>query len=341
MMRRMSPSRYLVAITMSLALLSPTLGGQTATIQPIPKTGPLAASNGTNFKFVVAGDNRPATAKDPQPKYPGLIFAAAKRHGVAFVVWTGDTIVGLDSADPTAIGKQYQEYFALAMTAGVPVFVAPGNHEMNVKVKHVKGLKETGSKKMEALYRENMGLAKDAPIYGAFTYANSRFVLLNSEEVTADTVPRSPGADTGTGVNLDPGYISKEQLAWVTKELTANTAVHTFVFMHHPIKPKKPDMGLDKASADALVALFALVAKKRQNLSYVLASHEHLYYNPQGKTGIDDPPERHDPSTEPPVYLVSGGAGAPISAKPADGGFNHYLLVHVNGGHVKVEVHKL
>lgn len=307
------------------------------TIQPIPGTGRLKPSKGTSFTFIVAGDNRPAKADQPQPSTPGTILAAAKKLKASFAVWTGDTIYGLDSADSSAIGKQYKEFFKIAATAGVPVFTAPGNHEMDVKVKHDQDLKETGSQKMEDLYRENMGIAKDAPIYGAFTYGNARFILLNTEEIPPANAVRSASATvtnpaSGSKVNLDPGYISAAQMTWLANELAANKATHTFVFMHHPIKPLKSDMALNKANSDELEKLFA----KYSNISYVMASHEHLYYNPQTKD-TSQPPGRTDPSKDPPFYLVSGGAGAPLDK----GAFNNYLVVTVDGNKIQVQMVKL
>jgi 3',5'-cyclic AMP phosphodiesterase CpdA len=317
---------------------SAMLLAQTATpsLQPVPGTGALKPPAGSSFTFIVAGDNRPAKADLPQPATPGQIFAAAKGAGASFIVWTGDTIYGLDDKPSEAINQQYQAFFKLAATAGVPVFTAPGNHEMDVKVKGDKDLKEEGSAAMEALYRKNMGLAPNAQIYGAFTYGNARFILVNTEEVAPATVVRSPAAKTDSGANLDPGYISPAQMQWIAAELASNKATHTFVFMHHPIQPKKADMGLNKKNADDLTKLFA----KYGNISYVLASHEHLYYNPQTKD-TSPPPNRNAPSTQPPFYLVSGGAGAPLVGTPATGGFHNYLVFHVAGNNVEAQVVKL
>jgi hypothetical protein len=305
-------------------------------IKPVPGTGSLKPAPGTTFTFIVAGDNRPANATDQQPPTPSLIFSAAKTAGAAFLVWTGDTIYGLDSADPVAIGTQYKGFFTLAATAGVPVFNAPGNHEMDVKVKHVKDRKEIGSAAMQKLYRKNMDIAMSSPIYGAFSYGNARFILLNTEEIPPAGVTRSPIAivdstEGGGKVNLDPGYVSKQQMDWLKSELAANKATHTFIFMHHPIKPEKADMGLDKNCADKLVSEFA----KYQNISYVFASHEHLYYNAQTQD-TTAPPNRTAPSTDPPYYLVSGGAGAPAKTP-----FHNYLVVSVDGNNITVRMVKL
>ena len=304
----------------------------------LPGTGTLRPSNTDTFTFIVAGDNRPPKADSAQPPTPGLIFAAAKKAKVAFAIWTGDMIYGLDSVARAKIRKQYEVFLAIAKTGGTPVFSAPGNHEMDVKVKvdSTSGAprKETGSAAMQALYRASLGLAPGAPVYQAFTYGNSRFILLNTEEVSPPATPRSRGATVAGGqLNLDPGYVGSAQLTWLAQQLdSSDGARHVFVFMHHPIKPKKATMALDSASAAKLTALFA----KHHNISYVLASHEHLYYNPQTHDE-SPPPGRDDPSRDAPYYVVSGGAGAPL----AEGGFHNYLVVSVKKAHVDVAMVRL
>jgi hypothetical protein len=43
------------------------------------------------------------------------------------------------------------------------------------------------------------------------------------------------------------------------------------------------------------------------------------------------PPGRTDPTAVSPYYLVSGGAGAPLTGKPKDGGFHNYMAFTVSG----------
>ena len=101
-------------------------------LSPLPGTGPLTPpSNPDKFAFLVAGDNRPAHSGDPQPAIPGKILDSAKAANVSFVLWTGDTISGKDPSDGAKIQAQYQEFLAIATKAGVPVYNAPGNHEMD------------------------------------------------------------------------------------------------------------------------------------------------------------------------------------------------------------------
>lgn len=69
---------------------------QTSALSSVPGTGSLKPTTATAFTFIVAGDSRPAKADLPPPPQPGEILAAAKPASAAFVVWTGDTIYGLN-----------------------------------------------------------------------------------------------------------------------------------------------------------------------------------------------------------------------------------------------------
>ncbi|MGO9274166.1 MAG: metallophosphoesterase family protein [Terriglobia bacterium] len=320
--------------------------GQFPSLSPLPSTGSLQpASDPHKFTFLVAGDNRPCKSSDPQSSTPQTIFAAAVKLNPTFVLWTGDSIYGKDkcdgpSSDPchsSTIDKEYQAFFVIAKKAGVPVFNAPGNHEMDNK-------EDVPNPTMQALYAKYA-----AQPYGSFDYGDSHFIALNTEEVAPSGTTKSARAvvDSSTSsTTLDPGYVSKKQLKELDEDLKANgDKKHIFVFMHHPIEPYKKDDGLDKKSAEALKAIFA----KYDNISYVLSGHEHMYFNPQGKKGTDPPPDRTDPSKDPPYYIVTGGGGAPLSGtstcgstdSKVPGAFYHYLVFEVDHDKVKAKLKKL
>jgi 3',5'-cyclic AMP phosphodiesterase CpdA len=285
--------------------------GQMPALSPLPKTGKLVPPKDptSKFTFVIAGDNRPAHKSCPQPPTPGKMFAAVKAMSpaAAFVLWTGDTISGKQPNKPNRMQAQYKEFKAIAATAGVPVFNAPGNHEMDDE-------NNAPSDAMKDLYKKHM-----AEIYGAFNYGNSRFIALDSEH--------DPATDTASasGKTDAPGSITEKELKLLDEDLDQNKdKAHIVIFMHHPVEPYKPEDGLDPASVTALKAVFA----KYKNVSYVVSGHEHMYYNSQGdRKKLVDPPKRKDPS-QPPFYLVSGGAGAPLK-KNTPGSFFHYLIFKV------------
>lgn len=324
-------SRNILALC-SLLLISCLCGitasGQMPELAPLPGTGHgFGSSNPDRFSFVVAGDNRPAHAKCPQPPIPGKIFSAASKMNPppAFVLWTGDTIFGKQPDKPKRIEKEYDEFLAIAKTANTPVFNAPGNHEMDDG-------NDVPSKVMKALYKKYMGST-----YGAFTYGNSRFIALDSEnELPSGSTSTAQGVGGKKGKSGAPGYITTKQLTLLQQDLEANKdKAHVFLFLHHPVKPAKPADGLAQESVKALENLF----ENYQNISYVISGHEHMYYNAQGNADqVIPPPSRSDPS-QPPYYLVSGGAGAPLKSLP--GGFYHYLVFNVDGNNVSPSLVKV
>ncbi|MDP9122759.1 MAG: metallophosphoesterase, partial [Acidobacteriota bacterium] len=302
---------------------------QMAKLLSLPGTPVLgAASDPAHFTFVVAGDNRPHHEEDPPTATIRQIFAAVKTLQPAFVVSLGDTIYGKNPQKHEKVVQEYKDFLAIAGQGGVPVFNAPGNHEMDDQ-------NDVPNQFMQLWYGQSYGLP-----YGAFTYGNSRFVVLNSEEMPPPGVQRSAGATAEDGKKLDPGYVGAKQLELLRQELDANKdKAHIFVFMHHPIRPRDSKHGLDAASAKAITDLF----KGYANVSFVLAAHEHLFWNPQDPGNVKTVASRTDPSNQPPTYLVAGGAGAPIAKKvsPAEGGFHHYLVFKVAGDRIDVQVVKL
>jgi hypothetical protein len=309
----------------------------------LPGTGKLVSNPASDcFVFVVAGDNRPKHKTDGPTKTTSQIFTAAQKANPSLasckdarpvlVFWTGDSIYGKDPDDESTVKSEYDAFLSIAKQAGVPVFNAPGNHEMDDE-------KDVPNASMHKFYKKFMGEP-----YGAFSYGNSRFIAINTEEIALQGVKKSARAKTESGTTLDPGYVSQKQLKLLDADLEANKdKAHIFVFMHHPIKPYKAGDGLDAASAKALVQIFS----KYKNISYVIAGHEHMYFNPppQSKHGWGKPPSRTDPANVPPYYLVSGGAGAPLKGitkkHPPKGSFYHYLVFEVNGDEVKIELVKL
>jgi len=329
---------FIFAGILAATLLAERAPAQTGTGLPplpqVPKTPALQDQpNATHFWFVAAGDNRPGSSGSPQPKTLAKIFKRGQKSNPAFFIWGGDIIYGHEY-HRTKLESQYREFFGIAQAAKVPVFNAPGNHEMDTMAKT--GI-ETPDSKLHAIYLEMMKFPKGAPAYGAFNYGNSRFIALDTEEVGAPPAP-TPSATPTKKHKLDLGYVSQQQIDLLTQDLEANKAkAHIFVFMHHPIMPAKSSSSLNPAIAQTLQALFA----QYPNVSYVIAAHEHLYYNATGTTLT--PADRQDPSPNGPSYLVSGGAGAPLDSCPSGAGANcaayhHYLVFEVDQNTVRVQV---
>jgi hypothetical protein len=326
-----------------LAVIHAQTGKGFPPLSPVPQTGQLTDDpTSAHFTFIVAGDNRPAGPNDPQPAMLAQILKDAQQFQPLFMLWSGDTIAGFRIAGkkvdrPKLIG-QYDEFFSIAAGAGVPIFNTPGNHEMDSLEKTDKGMLETPDAEMQQLYLGEMKYPANAPPYGAFNYGNARFIAVDTEEIPTILNLRSQGKIVNNNLRLDPGFVSQAQINLLANDLEANKSkAHIFVFMHHPIKPVRQGSQLNKENADELAALFA----KYPNVSFVIAGHEHLYYNASGNTLTPAP--RTNPSAGGPGYLVSGGAGAPLDGCPSSAskncsGRNHYLVFQVNGNTVSVKV---
>jgi 3',5'-cyclic AMP phosphodiesterase CpdA len=263
-----------------------------------------------------------------------MIFDAAKTMSPApaFVLWTGDTISGKST---TNLEAEYDEFFKLAKRAGVPVFNAPGNHEMDKS-------DNTPDKAMKDAYLKFIN-PKNKPsvfTYGAFSYGNSRFIALDSENEPSSQkkATREITFAEAEAKSEAPGAITKEQIDLLDADLAAakkNNLKHVFIFMHHPMVAYSSKDGLDADSVAKLQKIFA----RHHNVDYVVSGHEHLYYYPGDKKKpgnhkkLVPPPSRTDPSKALPVYIVSGGGGAPLKDVPA-GSIFHYLVFNVDGATV-------
>jgi calcineurin-like phosphoesterase family protein len=303
------------------------LAGPMPILPPLPTTGTLQPPGGnTDFTFIVAGDNRPATQTATPSAITSQLIADMQKYQPSFILWTGDAIAGKEPNNPTLIQQEYQSFLGLLQPAGVPVFFAPGNHEMNAA-------NNAPCPAMQTLYQQNM----ITELYGAFAYGNSRFIALDTDSLkqSAKNCPAQPkGFD-------NKGYVNRDQLANLDTYLSANTdARHIFIFMHRPMFPKSGGVGLDAVSTKKLKNIF----KKYKNISYVLAAHEHLYYN--HLTGDNSPPPCLPSKKKKPFYLVSGGAGAPLSGDKDEeeeekgefdpDAFYNYLVFQVKAHHVNV-----
>jgi 3',5'-cyclic AMP phosphodiesterase CpdA len=122
------------------------------------------------------------------------------------------------------------------------------------------------------------------------------------------------------------GTIRAEQWQWLMDDLEqAGDAQFIFVALHRPLFPTGPHIGssmdVDIPLRDRLHALFV-----KHKVNAVFCGHEHLYHHSR-RDDID--------------YFITGGGGAPLYARPSEGGFYHYLLVTVEAGKYTVEVRPL
>jgi len=310
-------------LALPLALVGCGANHELRPLQSLPSTATLGnAADPNHFVFYVFGDNRPAKKSDPPTPTIQQIADALTAAQPAFALSCGDLIAGKEPDNRPKILAEYQAVLDILRASGIPLYNAPGNHEMD-------DANDVPNATMTSYYQEIIGLP-----YGSFDYGNSHFVSLNTEEVASLLTVKSPRAPTDDGsTTLDPGYVSPEQRQWLDEDLALHkSATHVFLFMHHSIHPFKAKNALDKASADAVTAILA----KYPNVTAVFSAHEHVYYNPQSPADLSDPMAGTATGAR---YLVTGGAGAPLQSN--DHGFFHYFIVSVNGGEVSVSMVKL
>jgi len=291
------------------------LGQATGVLTPIQGTPALQNQATSDFQFLVCGDSRPDAGNDPLPAQLPEILTAAQKLKPAFIIFVGDTIYGWNPTSENQIAGQYRLFCNLMAKAKVPVFNCPGNHEMGDQ-------NDRPNATMAAFYSKYMS----AP-YGSFTYGNSTFIALNTEEIPP---PGTPPAPAFYG-NISAGYVSAAQLAWLADQLEQNKKQeNVFIFMHHPLHGRGRAGQLRDTCGDAIRKIIS----NYPNVAYVIGGHEHLYFNPQNPNNFSVPPQRTPGG--PTQFVVTGGAGAPLFKMP--GNFHHYLVFSVDGKSVNVKL---
>ncbi|MHB8635865.1 MAG: metallophosphoesterase family protein [Fimbriimonadaceae bacterium] len=135
--------------------------------------------------------------------------------------------------------------------------------------------------------------------YGSFKFGKWKFIEISTEEV-----------------GFSPA-ISPMELGWLNNELSSPEP--KIVFHHHPlfVREGNTEVGAGIANHDMVDMMY-----KSGNVKYAFQGHDHVF-NHQTHDGIE--------------FYITGGAGAPLDAPPADGGYFHFLVVHVRGTKVEVD----
>jgi predicted phosphodiesterase len=139
--------------------------------------------------------------------------------------------------------------------------------------------------------------------YYSFDYQNSHFVVLN---------------------NAFKQSFNAKQFNWLKEDLAATKKENIFVFMHRPtFDPTEIYKGYVMSGRETVKELMKVF--KRYKVDYVFAGHLHGYARAE-REGV--------------IYVVTGGAGAPLYLPRDFGGFYHYVRIKVEGDNIKDEVLK-
>ncbi|MHB1000365.1 MAG: metallophosphoesterase family protein [Armatimonadota bacterium] len=157
------------------------------------------------------------------------------------------------------------------------------------------------SSRRQSFFKDKLGA-----LYYSFDFLNSHFIVLDSEIIDQQA------------------KIIGDQLTWLKDDLrTSSDAAHVFVFIHRPLYPADGHIGrcmdMYPAERDALHKLFV-----DNKVDIVFSGHEHIFYD-KNKDGVR--------------YIITGGAGSPLyESVDGTGMFHHYVLIHVNGDKLDLEV---
>jgi hypothetical protein len=126
-------------------------------------------------------------------------FRLARERGAALALVTGDLIKDALRVGEAAAREQFALYAGAVRDAGLPVWSAPGNHDVFGIERDKSGVPQTHPAYGKAMFEETLG-----PRYHAFNRGGVHFVVL-------DTI----GVDDARYY----GFLDAEQLDWIKREL--------------------------------------------------------------------------------------------------------------------------
>jgi hypothetical protein len=307
----------------------------------------------SRFSYIVYGDTRGRRdGEDPQYEHSLIVESmlrtiASLEAGpdpVRFVLQSGDAVV--NGRDPAQWNVSFVGLInRLTREAGIPYFLAPGNHDITSAADlEAPGRHEGLRNYLSAVSRlippdGAMRRLDDYPTY-AFGYANT-FVLALDSNIAEDST----------------------QLAWTADQLEGldrERYVHVVAFFHHPVYSSGPHGGSRVERPTAVIRTHWMPLFRKHGVDLVFTGHDHVFEHwierYQDGTGqwrrIDQ--------------IVSGGGGAPLyryrgepdlrayvkkaaadsvrvthlvrpGPKRGDNPY-HYVVVHVDGPEVWLEV---
>jgi 3',5'-cyclic AMP phosphodiesterase CpdA len=239
-----------------------------------------------DFSFIVTGDSH----SNRQLVYQTDMFKNMIQEWnllqPSLVIMMGDLVLGGSAEN---VPQQWDLFEQTIAVCKPPYFSAPGNHDIS----------DAASEK---LWVERMG-----PTHYAFTCGNSRFIVLDSEEVDASD------------------HLSDAQVAWFKQELVSTKAENIFVFLHQPYFTDEADPRTGEEVWQKRWQYLADIMHGHP-VRAVFAGHIHGYRDFGVRDGVH--------------YVIAGGAASLGSNAGPDGRFNHYLLVRVRGEQVTWSVIK-
>jgi hypothetical protein len=206
------------------------------TIRPVGTVTAHATDSEQTFCFAVSGESRPTVPRMAFSEITRRIFRELELIRPAFVLFTGDAIWGFNDSREELI-EEVERFRELADSTCVPVYNAPGNHEMQSEQPAIATLRDEGW-----------------DLYGSFDVGRWHFVCLNTDEWWRER------------------RVCGEQLDWLRHDLARHAdAAGIFVFMHRPLFSWFHD-DFNPDDSEELQHLF-----RTHPVRAVFASHDHMY----------------------------------------------------------------
>lgn len=183
-----------------------------------------------------------------RPYYVNQLTEAVKETNSikpAFVIISGDLV-------EYGLAEEYENFLKIMQKLKVPYYAMPGNHET-----------------LKGTWDDFKNYIKQ-PLYQSFVYKNCQFILLNGSK--------------NDKKYYSTGYIDKEQMEWLKKELEKGKGyLYTFVFCHFPLEKKWGSNGVKNPERDEILSLL----KKYKVAAYIFGHrHRHDYSYSNGTTHI-------------------------------------------------------
>ncbi len=353
--------RAIAAVSVAIATAIASAGAQQGTLPrdslvptlapKVPLPAEAATANVTKFSFIAYGDTRGRhDGTELQAEHTlvvesmlATIKAAAATDPIKFVLQSGDAVVNGSLAAQLAV-SYVPLINRLTQTGGVPYFLSVGNHDVGNSVdltdpRRLAGLRNYLTANANLIPADGSPRRlKGYPTY-AFGYGNTFFVAFDSD-IPDDDV----------------------QFNWVKAQLEGlnrRRYVHIALFFHHPAFSSGPHGGSTIERQAASIRSRWMPLFRQHHVRLLLTGHEHLYEHWVERYTDASGAHRID-------QIVSGGGGAPLyayegepdlrdylsanaaqkvavqhlvrpSIEPGGNPF-HYLVVHVDGANISLEV---
>lgn len=343
-------SRAQAASAPATALASPPPAPILAARNPLPSEA--ASAGTTKFSFIAYGDTRGRhdgveIQAEHQLVIEQMLRTIKSMEGgsdpVRFVVQSGDAVI--NGREAKALTVSYIPLInRITQDGGIPYFFSSGNHDVNGAGDRADPRWIEGTRNLLAANANTIPAAGSSrrldgyPTYG-FGFGNT-FVIAFDSNIPED----------------------ETQFQWVKKQLAGldrKRYVNVVAFYHHPAFSSGPHGGARVERQAAAIRAKYHPLFRQHHVKLLLTGHEHLFEHWVERYTDATGPHRMD-------QIVSGGGGAPLYsyvgepdltdylkandadqvtiehlAKPSiDAGGNpfHFVVVHVDGETVRVEV---